>query len=54
MPFVTTCCAPAKILPLFTPGAPRADHFEGLSQPADATGEEQDEFFTEHGSYFVE
>ncbi|KAK1185767.1 cupin domain-containing protein [Streptomyces sp. NBS 14/10] len=46
--------APAEMLLLFTPGAPREEYFEGLSQLADATDEERAEFFVRHDSYFVE
>ncbi|MGW7052671.1 cupin domain-containing protein [Streptomyces sp. NPDC054887] len=33
--------APAEMLMLFAPGAPREEYFEGLSQLADATDEER-------------
>ncbi|MEV6570134.1 cupin domain-containing protein [Streptomyces sp. NPDC051577] len=46
--------APAEMLMLFAPGAPREEYFEGLSQLADATDEERTEFFVKHDSYFVE
>jgi quercetin dioxygenase-like cupin family protein len=46
--------APADMLLLFTPGAPREGYFEGLSQLADATDEERARFFDKHDSYFVE
>ncbi|AWW36555.1 cupin [Streptomyces sp. AS58] len=46
--------APAQMLLLFTPGAPREAYFEGLSHLADATDEERAAFFDEHDSYFVE
>jgi quercetin dioxygenase-like cupin family protein len=46
--------APADMLLLFTPGAPREEYFEGLSQLADATDEERAQFFDKHDSYFVE
>lgn len=42
------------MLLLFTPGAPREEYFEGLSQLADATDEERADFFVRHDSYFVE
>ncbi|MGW3727149.1 cupin domain-containing protein [Streptomyces sp. NPDC000851] len=46
--------APAEMLLLFTPGAPREEYFEQVSQLADATDEERARFFDEHDSYFVE
>ncbi|MGW1800756.1 cupin domain-containing protein [Streptomyces sp. NPDC001984] len=46
--------APAEMLLLFTPGAPREEYFEKLSQLADATDEERAAFLDKHDSYFVE
>lgn len=46
--------APAEMLLLFTPGAPREEYFEQVSQLADATDEERAKFFDKHDSYFVE
>lgn len=46
--------APADMLLLFTPGAPREEYFEQVSQMADATEEERIAFFHKHDSYFVE
>ncbi|WP_405833136.1 cupin domain-containing protein [Streptomyces sp. NBC_01176] len=46
--------SPADMLLLFTPGAPREEYFEKLSQLADATDEERAEFLVKHDSYFVE
>ncbi|MCX4453923.1 cupin domain-containing protein [Streptomyces sp. NBC_01340] len=46
--------APAQMLLLFAPGAPREKYFEGLSQLAHATDEERASFLDEHDSYFVE
>ncbi|GAA3874686.1 cupin domain-containing protein [Streptomyces sp. NPDC003631] len=46
--------APADMLLLFTPGAPREKYFEGLAEMAHATDEERARFFAEHDSYFVE
>ncbi|MER6516351.1 cupin domain-containing protein [Streptomyces sp. NPDC001553] len=46
--------APAEMLMVFAPGAPREEYFEGLSQLANATDEERTEFFIRHDSYFVE
>lgn len=46
--------APAEMLLLFTPGAPREEYFEQVSQLADATDEERARFFDKHDSYFVE
>ena len=44
----------AEMLLLFTPGAPREEYFEKLSQLADATDEERARFLDKHDSYFVE
>ncbi|MFD7677429.1 cupin domain-containing protein [Streptomyces sp. NPDC060187] len=46
--------APADMLLLFTPGAPREEYFEGVSKLADASDEERAKFFDKHDSYFVE
>ncbi|WP_409474783.1 cupin domain-containing protein [Streptomyces sp. HC307] len=46
--------APAEMLLLFTPGAPREEYFEKVSQLAHATDEERARFFDKHDSYFVE
>lgn len=46
--------APADMLLLFTPGAPREEYFEGVSKLAHATDEERAKFFDKHDSYFVE
>ncbi|MFF4653040.1 cupin domain-containing protein [Streptomyces sp. NPDC001380] len=46
--------APAEMLLLFTPGAPREEYFERVSEPADASDEERARFFDRHDSYFVE
>lgn len=46
--------APAEMLLLFTPGAPREEYFEKVSQLADATDEERARFFDKHDSYFVD
>ncbi|WP_351236371.1 cupin domain-containing protein [Streptomyces sp. NPDC002133] len=46
--------APAEMLLLFTPGAPREEYFEQVSQLAHATDEERAKFFEKHDSYFVE
>jgi mannose-6-phosphate isomerase-like protein (cupin superfamily) len=46
--------APAEMLLLFTPGAPREEYFEQVGRLADATDEERAEFFRKHDSYFVE
>jgi mannose-6-phosphate isomerase-like protein (cupin superfamily) len=42
--------APAEMLLLFTPGAPREDYFERV---AHVTAEERPAFLDEHDSYFV-
>jgi mannose-6-phosphate isomerase-like protein (cupin superfamily) len=46
--------APADMLLLFTPGAPREEYFEQVAQMAKATDEERAAFFDAHDSYFVE
>jgi MFS family permease len=46
--------APADMLLLFTPGAPREEYFEQVSRPAHASEEERAAFFDRHDSYFVE
>ncbi len=46
--------APADMLLLFTPGAPREEYFEQVSSLAHASEEERAAFFTRHDSYFVE
>ncbi|MEW2077790.1 cupin domain-containing protein [Streptomyces sp. NPDC012403] len=46
--------APADMLLLFTPGAPREEYFEQVSQLAHASEEERARFFDRHDSYFVE
>jgi mannose-6-phosphate isomerase-like protein (cupin superfamily) len=46
--------APADMLLLFTPGAPREEYFEQVAQVAHATDEERAAFFDKHDSYFVE
>ncbi|MEU3983391.1 cupin domain-containing protein [Streptomyces sp. NPDC026672] len=46
--------APADMLLLFTPGAPREEYFEKLSLLSDATDEERAAFLDKHDSYFVD
>jgi quercetin dioxygenase-like cupin family protein len=46
--------APAEMLLLFTPGAPREQYFEKLSQLGRFTAEERATFLDEHDSYFVD
>ncbi|MEV7543966.1 cupin domain-containing protein [Streptomyces sp. NPDC089915] len=46
--------APAEMLMIFAPGAPREAYFEGLAALADASDEERTEFFVRHDSFFVE
>jgi oxalate decarboxylase/phosphoglucose isomerase-like protein (cupin superfamily) len=46
--------APADMLLLFTPGAPREEYFEHVSELAHASEEERAAFFDKHDSYFVE
>jgi quercetin dioxygenase-like cupin family protein len=46
--------APARMLLLFTPGAPREQYFEQVAQLGQATEEERAKFFDEHDSYFVD
>ncbi|GHC91936.1 hypothetical protein GCM10010334_27500 [Streptomyces finlayi] len=45
---------PADMLLLFTPGAPREECFEHVSQLAHAPDEERAAFFDRHDSYFVD
>jgi quercetin dioxygenase-like cupin family protein len=46
--------APAEMLLLFTPGAPREEYFEKVAGMAHASDEERAAFFDRHDSYFVE
>jgi quercetin dioxygenase-like cupin family protein len=46
--------APADMLLLFTPGAPREEYFEKVSELAGAGEEERAAFLEKHDSYFVE
>lgn len=45
--------APASMLMLFAPGAPREGYFEGIVDLADMTDDERREFFVKHDNYFV-
>ena len=45
--------APASMLILFAPGAPREAYFEGLAGLAGLTEEERTEFFVRHDTYWV-
>jgi mannose-6-phosphate isomerase-like protein (cupin superfamily) len=46
--------APASILMLFAPGAPREAYFEGFSALADMTDDERREWFIRHDNYWVQ
>ncbi|MEU1128025.1 cupin domain-containing protein [Streptomyces sp. NPDC005899] len=45
---------PASMLLLFTPGAPREEYFEKVSQMADRPEEERAEFFVKHDTYWTD
>jgi mannose-6-phosphate isomerase-like protein (cupin superfamily) len=45
--------APASMLILFAPGAPREGYFEGLAGLASLTEEKRAEFFVRHDTYWV-
>ena len=45
--------APASMLILFAPGAPREAYFEGLLELGSASEEERAEFFLRHDTYWV-
>lgn len=45
--------APASMLVLFTPGAPREPYFENLHRLAEMTTEERDEFLRSHDNLLV-
>ncbi|MFF2124989.1 cupin domain-containing protein [Streptomyces olivochromogenes] len=44
----------AEMLLLFTPGAPREEFFEQMSEMGNATDTERAEFFDRHDQYFVD
>lgn len=46
--------APASILMLFAPGAPREHYFEGLAELGDLTDDERRQWFIANDNYFVE
>jgi len=46
--------APASVLMLFAPGAPREHYFEGLAQLADLDDDERREWFIKNDNFFVE
>ncbi len=46
--------APASILMLFAPGAPREAYFEGFRALADMTDDERREWFIRHDNYWVQ
>ncbi|MER6240816.1 cupin domain-containing protein [Streptomyces clavifer] len=46
--------APASMLLLFTPGAPREEYFEKVAQVADWPEEERAEFFLRHDTYWTD
>lgn len=45
--------APASMLMLFAPGAPREHYFEGLADLGDMTDDERSEWFIAHDNHFV-
>jgi mannose-6-phosphate isomerase-like protein (cupin superfamily) len=45
--------APASMLILFTPGAPREDYFERVPTVAQMSREEREEFFLRHDTFWV-
>jgi len=45
--------APASMLMLFAPGAPREHYFEGLAQLGDLTDEERTQWFIDNDNFFV-
>ncbi|MFM9368654.1 cupin domain-containing protein [Streptomyces sp. Da 82-17] len=45
--------APASMLMLFAPGAPREEYFEGVAELDKLSEEERAEFFLRHDSFFV-
>lgn len=46
--------APASILMLFAPGAPREAYFEGFAQLTDLSDEERSEWFKKNDNFFLE
>lgn len=46
--------APASLLMLFAPGAPREHYFEGLAQLGDMTDAERQEWFVRNDNFFVD
>ena len=46
--------APASVLMLFAPGAPRETYFEGLAALADMTDDERREWFIRHDNYWMQ
>jgi mannose-6-phosphate isomerase-like protein (cupin superfamily) len=51
--FHNTTDAPASMLLLFTPGAPREPYFEGIADLAGMTDQERQEFFLRHDNHWV-
>ncbi|WP_099023651.1 cupin domain-containing protein [Mycolicibacterium palauense] len=51
--FANEADAPASILILFAPGAPREGYFEGLQRLAEMTDAERTQFFVDHDNFFV-
>jgi len=45
--------APASMLILFTPGAPREDYFERVHTVGEMTPEDRDEFFRRHDTFWL-
>ncbi|MFG2558921.1 cupin domain-containing protein [Streptomyces sp. NPDC048496] len=46
--------APASMLLLFTPGAPREEYFEKVAEAAQWSEEERTEFFIKHDTYWTD
>lgn len=46
--------APASILMLFAPGAPREHYFEGLAHLTELTDDERREWFIKNDNFFIE
>ncbi len=46
--------APASILMLFAPGAPREHYFEGLAKLGELTDDQRRQWFVANDDYFVE
>ena len=51
--FRNTADAPASMLMLFAPGAPREHYFEGLAHLGELTDEERAQWFVDNDNFFV-